>query len=964
MAVPVVAIVGRPNVGKSSLFNWLAGRRIAIVDPTAGVTRDRVSTLVEADGRYFELIDTGGIGIEDVDNLTAEVERQITVAIDQAHVILFVVDVRAGLMPLDEEVGRRLRYVTKPVILVANKCDDAAMDPQATEFYKLGRGKALAASRRAEPRPGRAAPASSSTTCRRPDEAERPQDVSLKLAIVGRRNTGKSTFINSLAKAERMIVSEVPGTTRDSVDVRFERDGKTFIAIDTAGVRKKKSISSNIEFYSWPGPSGRSAGPTWCCCSSTRGCASAGGQAAGRVRPRAAQAGDLRRQQVGPDEGEHADGEVRDYLRAVFPRLDYVPIAFITAKNGKNVYTLLNLAQNLHKQASARVGTGDLNRVVREALDAQPPPHAAEPPAQGLLRHPGRHQSADHRAVHQRAGAVRQHLPALPDQDFRDQLPFAEVPIKLYLRAKKRDEAAAGRRHGAGNGDGDPEEGQAVETGHARPVEAAVQERGHRRGIGARGQAADRSRNCGGICDAMHASAVASLNCPPCRRSRQIARPARHRRGGPRHRPPRGRAAGPAAGRVRDGRPRRRRRADHPDILRHARQRAVRRADLLGDGLRPRPAADRLRPAPGPLARPGRSAVVRPLLIPGAVLVRFVVNISVISQASTAVAVGTVLVPLLRSARLTFVDDRRGPGLGLFARRRAVKPRSAGGQHDRHTFRGGAGRLRPAGRAGPVPATGRGRRGLLADVPVGGSEGRGRQRADAGGEGRRFGTVSRQPVQGIVPIVPILAAHGRRPAVQPHRRATVWLVDDNASPATISGPGWSVSSMLIGTALASLTTPRSAGRAANSFFEGAGLALTRIISIIVVATCFGEGIKLLQPGRRRFAGRSQGREDLVWPIAGSLTFLFALLCGSGMAATQSLYRIFVNDAMSTEMMLRVGGVVAVSAAAGRTMSPVAAVNLVSADLTDTEAIAIARRVAVPMLIATAVTISVAWWRGG
>ena len=123
MTVPVVAIVGRPNVGKSSLFNWLAGRRIAIVDPTAGVTRDRVSTLIEAGGRFFELVDTGGIGHADVDNLTEHVERQIETAIDQAHVLLFVVDGRVGLTPLDEEVARRLRYVTKPILCVANKCD-------------------------------------------------------------------------------------------------------------------------------------------------------------------------------------------------------------------------------------------------------------------------------------------------------------------------------------------------------------------------------------------------------------------------------------------------------------------------------------------------------------------------------------------------------------------------------------------------------------------------------------------------------------------------------------------------------------------------------------------------------------------------------------------------------------------------------------------------------------------------
>src|SRR5438552_13738996 len=138
VAVPQVAIVGRPNVGKSSLFNWLAGRRIAIVDPTPGVTRDRLTALIQADDRYFELVDTGGIGIEDTDNLTAEVERQINLALDQAQVILFVVDARTGLVPLDEEVAARLRTISRPILCVVNKCDTAALEPQAQEFHKLG----------------------------------------------------------------------------------------------------------------------------------------------------------------------------------------------------------------------------------------------------------------------------------------------------------------------------------------------------------------------------------------------------------------------------------------------------------------------------------------------------------------------------------------------------------------------------------------------------------------------------------------------------------------------------------------------------------------------------------------------------------------------------------------------------------------------------------------------------------
>ncbi|HUR53575.1 MAG TPA: ribosome biogenesis GTPase Der, partial [Gemmataceae bacterium] len=249
MALPLVAIVGRPNVGKSSLFNWLAGRRISIVDPTAGVTRDRVSTVVSHGDRFFELMDTGGMGIQDVEDLTSDVERQIQVAIDAAAVVVFVVDVRDGVVPLDEEVARRLRAIEKPVVFVANKADTEKIGQLAGEFFRLGYGGPVSVS--ADQKLGKNELFDAIVAKLPPDTGELPPaDAAIMLAIVGRRNVGKSTFINALAESERVIVSEVPGTTRDSIDVRFERDGKTFIAIDTAGVRKKTSIASGIEFYS------------------------------------------------------------------------------------------------------------------------------------------------------------------------------------------------------------------------------------------------------------------------------------------------------------------------------------------------------------------------------------------------------------------------------------------------------------------------------------------------------------------------------------------------------------------------------------------------------------------------------------------------------------------------------------------------------------------------------------------
>lgn len=440
MAVPVVAIVGRPNVGKSSLFNWLAGKRIAIVDPTAGVTRDRVSTLLKAGERFVELTDTGGMGIQDVDNLTAEVERQIDLALDSAQLILFVVDARTGLMPLDITVAERLRHVQKPVVCVANKCDRPELEPQTAEFYKLGYGKPICVSSQ-QNRGQRELFARIAAQLPPADGPDPKLDVSLKLAIVGRRNTGKSTFINCLAQSERMIVSEVAGTTRDSVDVRFERDGKAFIAIDTAGVRNKGRIQNDVEFYSLARAerSIRRADVVLLFLDAQKKISKVDKQLAAYILEQhkpaifVANKWDLLQAHI-------PTGKFGDYVRAVFPMLEYVPIAFITAKNGKNVQAVLNLAQTMHKQSGARINTGDLNRVLRQALTQQEPPRrqnrrpkifyatqvATNPPTIVLFTN----------GPDLFDNPYRRYL----EKVFRDHLPFNDIPIKLYLRAKNRED--------------------------------------------------------------------------------------------------------------------------------------------------------------------------------------------------------------------------------------------------------------------------------------------------------------------------------------------------------------------------------------------------------------------------------------------------------------------------------------------------------------------------------------------
>ncbi len=439
MPVPQVAIVGRPNVGKSSLFNWLAGRRIAIVDPTAGVTRDRLTALVESHGRYFEVIDTGGLGIEDSDNLTDEVEHQIELAIEQAQVIVFVVDVRDGVTPLDQAVAKRLRYVNKPIICAANKADELRYDANAAEFYKLGRGKLICTSTLQNRNKGellelileRLPP---------PEADAAPADPAMKLAIVGRRNVGKSTFINTLAHAERVIVSEVPGTTRDAVDVRFELDGKNFLAIDTAGVQRKRSIEDSIEFYSMIRceRSIRRADVVLLFIDPTQGISKIEKQLAASIasvyKPciLVVNKWDL---MLPMATGKYAP-IVYDQIRAV----PYAPTVFLTALTGKNVKALLNLAQNLYKQASARVPTGELNRVFEEALAVNPPPPREN-------RQPKIFYSTQ---VGDRPPTILTfcNSPRLFDATYqryllavlRERLPFREIPIKLYLRRRHASE--------------------------------------------------------------------------------------------------------------------------------------------------------------------------------------------------------------------------------------------------------------------------------------------------------------------------------------------------------------------------------------------------------------------------------------------------------------------------------------------------------------------------------------------
>lgn len=449
MSVPQVVIVGRPNVGKSSVLNWLAGVRIAVVDDQPGVTRDRITHLMCHNDRFFELVDTGGMGIADMDNLTRHIEEQISLAIDSADVILFVVDTREGMLPLDQEVARRLRSVQVPVILIANKADEERFDSQADEFYRLGSGKPLRVSTLQN---RNRAVLLNMIVQKLPapleDEAEEGvTEPEMKVAIVGRRNVGKSTFINTLVNAPRMIVSEVPGTTRDSVDVRFELDGKPFIAIDTPGIRKAKSRQTDIDFYGTHRAqrSIRRADVVFLFFDATQ-----------RISKVDKQLCDYIAQQYKPcvfvvnkwDQlvNSMPTGKWVRYLQDAFGTMRYAPIAFITGQTGKNVKALINHGQMLFKQSRARVSTGQLNRMLREAVRQNVPPSARN-------REPKIYY-ATQVGIQPPTIVLFVNDPVLISKPyqryllgkFRDELSFNEVPIKLYLRrrhpADVRDDVA------------------------------------------------------------------------------------------------------------------------------------------------------------------------------------------------------------------------------------------------------------------------------------------------------------------------------------------------------------------------------------------------------------------------------------------------------------------------------------------------------------------------------------------
>ncbi len=363
MGIPTVAIIGRPNVGKSSLLNALAGEMISIVEPSAGVTRDRISTIIGRDERYFELVDTGGYGIVDSDRLSSHIQGQIRKAIEEANLVLFMVDIRDGVVPLDEQIAQLLRKENLEVIGVANKADSAKMFAAAAEFHRLGFGEFLCVS--ATNNLNKNILLDKIFEKLSAYESAEPARPVMKIAVVGKRNSGKSTLVNSMVGTERVIVSETPGTTRDAVDVRFEKNGKTITVIDTAGVRKKSKMADSIEFYSYVRAqrSVRRADVVLLLIDATVEISQVDKKLAKFI------AGEyksciivINKWDIAKEKAHTEDYE--EYLTKMLPVLKSAPLAFTTATEAKNVQSVLDLAAEIFKQATTQLPTAKLNKAL------------------------------------------------------------------------------------------------------------------------------------------------------------------------------------------------------------------------------------------------------------------------------------------------------------------------------------------------------------------------------------------------------------------------------------------------------------------------------------------------------------------------------------------------------------------------------------------------------------------------
>ena len=373
MSRPIVAIVGRPNVGKSTLFNRITRTRTSIVQGEPGVTRDRIYGDAEWLNKHFTLIDTGGIDSED-DIITRKVRVQAMAAVEQADVIVFVVDGRAGLTGIDEEIADILRRHQKPVVLCANKVESTLSSWEAaSDFYRLGLGEPILVSAEHGQNIGDLLDAVVENF---PEDADLDEDESLKIAIVGRPNVGKSSLVNKLLGEERVIVSDVAGTTRDAIDTKLIYKDQPLTLIDTAGLRRRSKVDEDLEYYSVVRTLGavERSDVTVIMIDGTEGLTEQDKKIAGYAHEKGrGMILAVNKWDLVPKE----TNTMRDFeraLRAELQFLSYAPIVFISALTGQRLYSLLDLTLDVNEARSMRISTGRFNEILQDAMAMNQPP--------------------------------------------------------------------------------------------------------------------------------------------------------------------------------------------------------------------------------------------------------------------------------------------------------------------------------------------------------------------------------------------------------------------------------------------------------------------------------------------------------------------------------------------------------------------------------------------------------------
>lgn len=442
MSKPIIAIVGRPNVGKSTLFNRIAKKRVSIVEDIPGVTRDRLYMDGEWLDRQFTMIDTGGIELETEDTILAQTRQQAKLAMDEADMILFMVDGKTGLTTADEEVAALLRRSGKPVLVAVNKIDSFKDEASAYEFYNLGLGDPIALSATNALNLGDLL---DEIVKRLPPmtEGENEDDEQIKVAFIGRPNVGKSSLVNALLGEERVIVSDVPGTTRDAIDTHFEKEGQAYVLIDTAGMRRKAKVDEAIERYSVM----RSlravdrSDVVLMVLDGVDGITEQDKKIAGYAHEAGKGIVVVVNKWDLVEKDDKTTLRYTDVVRQELPFMQYAPVVFTSALTHQRVHRLLEVIKYVADQHAMRVATGVLNQIIEDAVNMNPAPSvkgkrlkiyygtqvSVKPPAFVLFVN-------EPEIVH---FSYQRYL----ENKLREAFGFEGTPIRLVLRGKKEEKA-------------------------------------------------------------------------------------------------------------------------------------------------------------------------------------------------------------------------------------------------------------------------------------------------------------------------------------------------------------------------------------------------------------------------------------------------------------------------------------------------------------------------------------------